>query len=851
MRGLIRGAFWLALLCASAGVLASVPSPSRLAGFQPNVGQMDDRVAYWTEHEGVSLFVTRQGELVHRFAGNDGQDWVLVERMGNANPLQPSALDVTTSRISAITSDGTQSAASTHRIALGKPWQGIHAELWLGEDGFEKRFELAPGADVAHIRVALDGANQLHIADSGELTLTTGLGDVVLSAPVAWQDIDGQHQPVDVRYTNVTHNGYGFALGAYDPRHAVTIDPIIRSTFSGGNSDESIDSLKVGTDSVYVTGGTRSANFPGTTGGYQPAIDRNTTLGGNLFIARYSLDLTTLIQATYFGSHGPSSGGQSSSLQVRTLVVADDSIYITGSAPGEGTHLPTTAGALQTTPGGGTDDAYVARLSLDLTQLLQATYFGGADRDNAWPMVVTADGVFISGWSNETGLAGLANGAVNTAPVPSGTGAAFVAKLSRDLSTALATTWINTGGWSADPRAMTVGTDGSIYVGGDGRPSLFETTGAYQPAIASTSPRTDGFVVRLSADLGTIHRSTFLGGSDYERIDSLAFGESTVFVGGSTDSNVNFPFPPTAADTTHSKGSSFVAALSADLSALNGASSYSGNDVLNSTSTAGIAFHDGKLFLAGTTRSGTLPGSTGGAEPSNTINAICGFAAVFNSALTTIHQGSFLGCGDNRLQVFAMDVGNDLLYVAGWTRRNQLPNGEGSAQPNKGGGVEEAYIIAATTDLAGPKPNADIAVEKTGSDERIANRYIRYEVIVRNLGPDDAVDVLVQDILPDELDAATWQCSGFDGASCAASSGSGDLSETVSIPNGGRLEYSICGRADSLPSLVVNTAQADVASHTLDPVAANNSDSTTMIDPRLFADGFEDADLPPWCPPTN
>ena len=847
MRGLIRCVSWVLLSFMGSAVLASVPPIARLAGFQPNVGQMDDRVAYWAEHDGVSLFVTRQGELVHRFAGDDGRDWVLVERMDAAKPLQPSALDAGPSRITTIALDGSQSASTTHRIALGEPWPGIRAELWLGDGGFEKRFELAPRADVGNIRIALDGVEKLRIADDGELVLSTGLGEVVLSAPVAWQDIDGQRHPVNVRYSKTTSSAYGFALGTHDLRHPVTIDPIIRSTFSGGNSDESIDSLKVASDSVYVTGYTKSANFPGTTGGYQSSIDRNTTLGGNLFIARYSLDLTTLIQATYFGSYGPSSSGQSSGLDVRTLVVADDSIYITGSAPGEGTHLPTTAGALQTTPGGGTSDAYVARLSLDLTQLLQATYYGGAAQDIAWPMQVSNDGVFIAGFTNDSTLPGFSNGAENGAL---GSNGSYVAKLSLDLSTALAATWVS-GSNGGSPYAMTLGTDGSVYVGGNGNASLYETTGAFQPNLASVPPRTDGYIVRLSSDLGTIHRSTYLGGSDYERIDSLAFGEDTVFVGGSTDSHVNFPFPPTAADTTHSKGSSFVAALSADLSTLNGASSYSGDDVLNSTSTAGIAFYDGKLFLAGTTRSGTLPGSIGGAEPSNTINAICGFAAVFNPALTTIHQGSFLGCGDNRLQVFAMDVGNDLLYVAGWTRRNQLPNGEDSAQPNKGGGVEEAYIIAATTDLAGPKPNADIAVEKTGSDERIANRYIRYEVVVRNLGPDDAVDVLVQDILPAELDAATWQCNGFDGASCVAGSGSGDLSETVSIPNGGRLEYSICGRADSLPSLVVNTAQADVASHTLDPVAGNNSDSTTMIDPRLFADGFEDADLPPWCPPTN
>src|SRR5690606_27616404 len=140
----------------------------------------------------------------------------------------------------------------------------------------------------------------------------------------------------------------------------------------------------------------------------------------------------------------------------------------------------------------------------------------------------------------------------------------------------------------------------------------------------------------------------------------------------------------------------------ADLSAINGARSYSGDDVQDSTSTAGVAFHDGILILAGSTRSSTLPCSVGGAEPSNTNNAICGFAAVFNPTLTTILQCSFLGCGDNRLQVFAMDIGDDLLYVAGQTRRNLLPNGEDSAQPLKGGGVEDGFIITTTTDLAGP-----------------------------------------------------------------------------------------------------------------------------------------------------
>ncbi len=203
-------------------------------------------------------------------------------------------------------------------------------------------------------------------------------------------------------------------------------------------------------------------------------------MGGNIFIGRYSLDLTTLLQATYFGAHAsiPDSGGQSGSPIVRTIAANANSVYITGTAPGAGSHIPTTVGALQTTPGGDQDEVFIARFSRDLTQLQSATYYGGASADAAWPMVLAADGVYVSGYSGSTNLAGLANGANNTPPTPANSGAAFVAKFSLDLSSVVAASWISGGGWDMNPRAMALGTDGSVYVAGDGSRGLFETTGA-------------------------------------------------------------------------------------------------------------------------------------------------------------------------------------------------------------------------------------------------------------------------------------------------------------------------------------------------------------------------------------
>jgi hypothetical protein len=328
----------LLLVVANAAIAtagAAVPSPATVSGFQPNIGQLDSRVAFWAERKGITLFVTRGGELVHRFAGNDGRDWVMIERMHGARSMQPVAVGEDVTRITRIDSDGTQSAPTTRRITIGEPWRGIRAELWLSSNEFEKRFELAPGADVSAIRIALDGVEGMRIADDGQLLLTTGPGDVSMSAPIAWQDINGQQIEVPVAYALADNQSYGFTLGDHDAAYPVTIDPIIRSTFAGSNSVDALAFISVTANSVYVAGSSFSSNFPGMTGGYQPTIIFDSTSPKpNFLVARYSLDLTTLHQATFYGKFlpVPDSGGISAGLDLKALYATDSGIFIAAKA---------------------------------------------------------------------------------------------------------------------------------------------------------------------------------------------------------------------------------------------------------------------------------------------------------------------------------------------------------------------------------------------------------------------------------------------------------------------------------------------------------------------------------------
>ncbi len=65
--------------------------------------------------------------------------------------------------------------------------------------------------------------------------MRTPLGVLKDAAPVSYQLIGGERVPVESRYTlKGDGGGYGFAVGAYDPRYPLVIDPGLNySTFLG------------------------------------------------------------------------------------------------------------------------------------------------------------------------------------------------------------------------------------------------------------------------------------------------------------------------------------------------------------------------------------------------------------------------------------------------------------------------------------------------------------------------------------------------------------------------------------------------------------------------------------------
>jgi hypothetical protein len=123
----------------------------------------------------------------------------------------------------------------------------------------------------------------------GALVAATAEGDVRFTAPEAYQMLDGSRRSVSAAY-DVHGNTYGFRLGPHDPTAPVVIDPLLQSTYLGGNSYDSTSGIAIDPASgdIFVAGATVSTDFPGTTGGAQPA---NGGGGEDAFVARFDATL--------------------------------------------------------------------------------------------------------------------------------------------------------------------------------------------------------------------------------------------------------------------------------------------------------------------------------------------------------------------------------------------------------------------------------------------------------------------------------------------------------------------------------------------------------------------------------
>jgi len=689
---------------------SSVPSEEAVSaklttlerGWVKNEGQWDERALFSAPGYFGTTWIAKDGQLMHA-AVKGKESWVISERWvgGKVQAITPEE-ELPTKVSYFVGNDPSKHRTNlpTYRyVSLGEVWSGIEVQLKATQKTVEKLFYVQPGADLSKIVVEVGGAKGLKLSKDGEIIIQTGLGELKLSKPIAWQEKDGKKLPVEVSYKLLGKNRYSFEVAKADPSLPIVIDPILQSTYLGGRDRDYAFALAIHpkTGDVYVAGWTESIDFPKTTEA-QAILGR---AGKDAFVARLNKELTQILQATYLGGSGDD-GAYALAIHPQT-----SDIYVAGST--YSLDFPETFGGAQPTHGRGYSDAFVARLNKELTKILQSTYLGGSDGDRAIALAIhpkTGD-VYVAGWTESIDFPKTAGGAQNTHG--GGKVDTFVARLNKELTKILQSTYL---GGSDDDRASALAIHpktGDVYVAGWTESIDFPKTAGG----ASKGGWYDAFVTRLNSSLTQILQSTYLGGSGGDGATALAIHPITgeVYVAGYTNST-DFPKTAGGAQTkcnecsVESKSSDvFVARLNKELTQIL-QSTYLGGSKDDKAYALAIHPKTGEVYVAGGTVSTDFPKTADGAQPyCNTCEGggfliHDAFVARLNKDLTQILQSTYLGGSFVDIAyALAIHPTTGDVYVAGQTQSNNFPKATGGVQGSRGG-KEDAFVARLTANLA-------------------------------------------------------------------------------------------------------------------------------------------------------
>jgi hypothetical protein len=255
---------------------------------------------------------------------------------------------------------------------------------------------------------------------------------------------------------------------------------LLDSTYLGGSDDDAGQGIAVDVvRGAYVTGFTRSTDFPTTPGAFD-----TTYSGGQLdaFVTKLSPIQSAPVYSTYLGGSDFDAG-------YNIAVDGAESAYVTGET--DSTDFPTTPGAFDTTADV-PPDAFVTKLDAVGSAVLYSTYLGGADGDLGFGVAVDAGGsAYVTGVTTSTDFP-TTPGAFDTSA--NGDLDAFVTKLDAVGSALLYSTYL--GGANAE-QGYGVAVDGaeSAYVSGGTASTDFPTTpGAFDQTYNGAS---DAFVTKL------------------------------------------------------------------------------------------------------------------------------------------------------------------------------------------------------------------------------------------------------------------------------------------------------------------------------------------------------------------
>lgn len=149
--------------------------------------------------------------------------------------------------------------------------------------------------------------------------------------------------------------------------------------------------------------------------------------------------------------------------------------------------------------------------------------------------------------------------------------------------------------------------------------------------------------------------------------------------------------------------------------------------------------------------------------------------------------------------------------------------------------LPSGYVLAAaggnsSAELYGPLPVADLSITKTnGQTTASPGQTVTYTMSGTNAGPTAAHGATVTDTVPAALAGATWTCVAAGGATCTAGPIGGNINDTVDLPVGGTVTYTLTGQVAANAKSLSNTATIALPPHMFDPNTSDNTATDTDL----------------------
>ncbi len=568
-------------------------------------------------------------------------------------------------------SEWTMGVRSYREIVYRDLYDGIDLSYATQDGQLKYEFILDPGADPAIITVSYEGVEGIRLDGSGELAISTALGELRDGKPISYQS----EKKVECAFVQRGPLSFGFGCGGRDPSRQLVIDPLVYSTFLGGAGYDWGQGVAIDSSgNAYVAGYTASADFPVKTGSF------DITIGGldDIFVAKLNGAGSDLLYSTFIG-------GGSYDQAVGIAIDSSGNAYVTGHV--YSTDFPATPGSFDTSFNGN-GDAFVAKLNAAGNDLLYATFLGGGSLDWSNAIAVDSGGnAYVTGETDSTDFPAKA-GSFDTTYSGGYCCDGFVVKLNSVGNALVYSTFLGGSGidWG---HGLAVDSFGSLYVSGLTNSTDFPVT----PGSFDTTYNGGGgdvYLAKLNAAGSALVYAAFLGGSDIDWGIGLTVDSSGLaYLTGNTLSS-DFTTTPGSFDTTYNGGpnDAFVAKVDAAGSALVYSTLLGGG--IDDYGSAIVVDSSGLACVIGRTDSADFP-VTPGSFDTNPNTEMDVFVAMLSAMGNTLVYSTFLG--GNTMEEgtgIAIDSSGNA-YISGTTYSVDFPTAPGSFDTTHNG-VSDAFV---------------------------------------------------------------------------------------------------------------------------------------------------------------